>query len=394
MPTMIVRSFVILTCFAVALAAADAHTAEFTPNPSGFEIRRGVNLSHWLSQCFGWSPRPTFITEKDLRFIKSLGYDHVRIPVDEKELWTEDGRLEETALAFLTRSLDWCAKHDLRAIVDLHTVRAHHFNAPVEGGRITLWTDVKAQDNFLELWQQLSARLARYSVSMVAYEIMNEPVASDPEDWNRLVSRTVAAIRSREPGRVLVLGSNRWQMPDTFPSLKVPEGDRNIVLSTHTYAPLIFTHYKAHWTPLKTYSGAVHYPGPPISDADFEAYADRKSPLIAERLQDARVPYDRQQLQAVLAPAIRRAHELKLQLYCGEFGCLPTVARQDRLQYYSDIVAVFEANGMAWANWDYKGDFGIVGFDRDKFANLAPDAGLIEALLHTGRPLPAYPSQD
>ena len=26
-------------------------------NPSGFEIKRGTNLSHWLSQDFGWVPK-------------------------------------------------------------------------------------------------------------------------------------------------------------------------------------------------------------------------------------------------------------------------------------------------------------------------------------------------
>ena len=85
---------VTLAAAAVAGAAPPARPrARGIPNPSGFEIRRGVNLSHWLSQCFGWSPRPTFITEDDVRFIASLGFDHVRIPIDEKELWTEDGRL-------------------------------------------------------------------------------------------------------------------------------------------------------------------------------------------------------------------------------------------------------------------------------------------------------------
>ena len=50
-------------------------------NPSGFQIHRGVNLSHWLSQNFGWSPKATFITEQDIKFIDSIGYDHVRIPL-------------------------------------------------------------------------------------------------------------------------------------------------------------------------------------------------------------------------------------------------------------------------------------------------------------------------
>ncbi|MBN1781647.1 hypothetical protein JW948_11010, partial [bacterium] len=49
-------------------------------NPSGFEIMRGVNLSHWLSQDFGWEPKYEYIQEKDIQFIESIGYDHVRIP--------------------------------------------------------------------------------------------------------------------------------------------------------------------------------------------------------------------------------------------------------------------------------------------------------------------------
>src|SRR4051812_16236603 len=60
-------------------------------NPSGFQIHRGTNLSHWLSQDFGWAPRDEFITQTDIRYIARAGFDHVRLPVDEKELWQEDG---------------------------------------------------------------------------------------------------------------------------------------------------------------------------------------------------------------------------------------------------------------------------------------------------------------
>jgi endoglucanase len=380
-------------CAAVLAPAQQRRPITLTPNPSGFEMRRGVNLSHWLSQCFGWSPRATFITERDIAFIASLGYDHVRIPIDEKELWAEDGTPSAEAFAYLTRCLDWCVKHKLKAVIDLHVLRAHYFNAPKEGGKITLWTDPAAQENLLKLWKDLGERIGRFPVDQLAYEIMNEPVADDHEDWNRLVARAITSIRSREPGRVLVVGSNIWQTPPTFPFLKVPENDRNIILSVHTYAPMAFTHHKASWTPLKTYTGPVRYPGQPIADEDLARYADRDLPQNAGDLREARLFFDRQRLQEVLAPAVARAKELKLQLYCGEFGCLPTVDRKQRLAYYTDIVSVFEANDMAWANWDYKGDFGIVSFDREKARDLGRDEGLIQALLGTARPVPAFPPQ-
>ncbi len=85
--------------------------------------------------------------------------------------------------------------------------------------------------------------------------------------------------------------------------------------------------------------------------------------------------------QQELAPAIARARELGLQLYCGEFGCLPTVPRADRLAYYRDFIGTLEQNGIAWANWEYKGDFGLFEWHREKTLTGAPDVELIDALL-------------
>jgi endoglucanase len=386
------RVFLLLLLVAAALAPAqERRDFRVTPKPARFEIRRGVNLSHWLSQCFGWSPRATFITEDDIRFIARVGYDHVRIPIDEKELWAADGRPSEEAFGYLTRALDWCARHKLRAIVDLHTIHAHHFNAANEGGQNTLWRDPAAQENFLRLWADIGAHVGRYPVDMVAYEIMNEAVAEDHEDWNRLLARAAASIRAREPRRVLVIGSNMWQIARTFPYLKVPENDPNVILSVHTYVPLIFTHYKASWMPTKTYEGPVRYPGPPLTKEDLEGYKDRGIPAVAQWLQDSRDDYGPDRLFRELEPAVSRAKALGLQLYLGEFGCLPTVPRRDRLAYYADLVGVVEAHDMAWANWDYKGDFGIMGFDRQKMHTLEPDTDLIRTLLGKGRDVPSFP---
>ena len=52
-----------------------------------------------------------------------------------------------------------------------------------------------------------------------------------------------------------------------------------------------------------------------------------------------------------------------LPLYCGEYGCLPTIPRAMRMQWYKDAVRVMEERGIAHAAWDCKGHFGII--DRD-----------------------------
>jgi len=367
--------------FTAFVSEAEAALPSAPTNPAGFVIRRGTNLSHWLSQDFGWQPRRVWITENDLRFIARAGFDHVRLPIDEKEMWRDDGTPNEEAFSLLLQAIGWARANHLRVIVDLHTVRTHHFNAANEGGHNTLFTDPKAQQAFLDLWRQLSARLHDQPVDAVAYEIMNEPVADDPEDWNALVATAHAAIRKLEPGRVLVIGSNRWQIPQTLPLLKVPADDRNIILSTHTYSPLLFTHYTAEWTPAKIYTGPVRYPGPVVPEKNYAWLMQHLQGNQTDLIANAKDNWGPERIAQELEPAIRRARELGLQLYCGEFGCLPSVPRADRLAYYRDLVSTMEAHGMAWANWEYKGDFGLLEWHGPKLSTGAPDNELIDALL-------------
>ncbi len=369
-------------CAVLGAAADTTKPAPAPANPAGFAIHRGTNLSHWLSQDFGWAPRTEWITENDIRYIASLGFDHVRLPVDEIVLWKDDGSPDETAFALLESALGWIRSAKLRVIVDLHSVRAHHFNASNEGGHNTLWTDPKAQETFLDLWRQLSERLKKYPADFLAYEIMNEPTAPDPEDWNKLVARSMEQIRKAEPNRVVVLGGNMWQIPQMLPLLKVPAGDKNIILSLHTYAPLLLTHHKASWVPapIRDYPGPVAYPGPIVDAATFAKLLESYPKNQYNFLDSSTDNWGPERLRQEIEPAIIQAKKLGLQLYCGEFGCLPTVPRAARLAYYRDLIGVFEANGIAWANWEYKGDFGIAEWHGLKSLDGAPDVQLIDAL--------------
>jgi len=382
MKTMFKKSGFAMICLIAAGFVSCSLTSKEQPmNPSGFQIKRGVNLSHWLSQDFGWSPKYTYINENDMRFIDSVGYDHVRIPIDEQEMWDENGKPVAKAFECLENCLQWCAKYDLRAIVDLHIVRAHHFNAANEGGENILWTDSTAQKNFTDLWVRLSGVLSKHPNSTVAYEILNEAVAPDHEDWNKLMNKAVAAIRKLEPDRVIVIGANMWQIAPNLQFLRLPKNDRNIILSFHTYSPLAFTHYKADWTPIKFYKGPVHYPGQIITKADYKKYVDTTNTRLVANLQDAGDIWNKDRLVEVFRPGLEFAKSKNLQLYCGEFGCMPTVDRKERLQFYSDMISALEENGVAWCNWEYKGDFGLYFFDAEKKVSLEPDFELIRTLL-------------
>lgn len=364
-----------------ALASCGRKAPEPPLNPSGFSIRRGVNLSHWLSQDFGWAPKYTSVREKDIRFIRNIGYDHVRIPIDEMEMWDESGKPIAEAFRNLSDCLGWCEAAGLSAIVDLHILRSHHFNASNEGGRNTLWTDSTEQNHFVGLWMQLSDSLRSWPVNRVAYELLNEAVAPEHEDWNKLLNKAVDAIRSREPDRVLVIGPNMWQIAPNLRHLRLPEGDRNIILSFHTYSPLAFTHYRADWTSFKSYAGNVRYPGVIVSEADWEKFIAPMDTNVQNTIAEARESWDRDRLVGVFRDGLAFARSKNLQLYCGEFGCMPTVDREQRLKFYEDQVAAFEENGVAWCNWEYKGDFGIYTWDSAAKQSLDPDSAFIAVLL-------------
>ncbi len=374
----------IVFCFIFLMTMTTAMNANESKNPSGFEIERGINLSHWLSQDFGWAPRLEWITENDIQYIAHLGFDHVRLPVDEIELWDEEGKQITEAFELMKSALGWCQDNNLNVIVDLHTVRAHHFNSgeAKEGGN-TLWTDPEEQEHFVDLWRQLSEHLKDYPNDFLAYEIMNEPTAEDPEDWNKLIAKSMEFIRSVEPDRVLIFGGNMWQIPQFLPVLFVPEGDKNIILSFHTYEPLMFTHHTANWIegPIQTFPGPVSYPGPIIDRETFDRLAPGaahfRHPLEEKFVDD----WGPKRIKEEIQPAIDRAKELGLQLYCGEFGCLPSVEREDRLAYYTDLIGVFRANDIAYANWEYKGDFGIYEWLGLESLTGAPDIDLIKILV-------------
>lgn len=74
---------------AIVLALLIAVPA-FSRNQNDFAIKRGINLSHWLSQGYARGRmREQRVTETDIKLLKEAGFDHVRIPIDEEQFWDE-----------------------------------------------------------------------------------------------------------------------------------------------------------------------------------------------------------------------------------------------------------------------------------------------------------------
>lgn len=347
-----------------------------------FELHRGTNISHWLSQSTRrGEERVAWFTQDDVRHIAGLGFDHIRLPFDEEQLWDEQGNLEPEALQLLESALDWCQEAGLRVVLDLHILRSHHF---ISREQPALFTDPEEAQRFAGLWRSLSQRLHERPTDQVAYELLNEAVAQDPAAWNRVAHTAYRALRELEPERTIVLGSNEWNSPHTYDQLEVPSGDPNLILTFHFYEPAPVTHYRAHWTPIGRYTGPVQYPGPPIppegldqARAIFGELAETRglsADQVERRFREATAPYTRASMEGSIAKPLAARAATGLPLYCGEFGCIELCPHEVRSAWYRDIVWVFKEHGIAWANWDYKGGFGII-------TPSGRDTGIAELLL-------------
>ena len=333
-----------------------------------FDLRRGTNISHWLSQSTRrGQERKDWFQEVDVMRIADMGFDHVRLPFDEEQLWDEQGNLDPESLDLMEAAIDWCERADLRIVLDLHILRSHHF---IHTEEPPLFTDPEEAQRFAGLWRDISDRMKQRPNDRVAYELLNESVAEDSDDWNRVSRTAYDAIRSLEPERTVVLGSNRWNSPDTFDQLEVPADDPNLILTFHFYKPSVVTHYTAPWTPIGRYDGPIRYPGALVPQDRVDevraviAQKGRDRNLseaeIERRVNETLDQYDRAAMIRDISEPLAVREDTGLPLYCGEFGCYQRCPQDIRAAWYKDIISVFGRFNIAWANWDYKGGFGII----------------------------------
>ncbi len=322
--------------------------------PNGFNIRTGVNLGLWLSSSEKrGQEREQFILQSDFDTIASIGFDHIRLPIDEVQFWDEKMEKQPEAFTLMHNAINWAIENKLRIIINLHIIRSHHF---FKAESNTLWKDSREQDKLINLWKQLSAELKKYPNDYVAYELLNEPVAENHDDWNKLLGRLVKSIREIEKERTLVIGSNLFQGVETFPYLKVPGGDKNIILTFHYYRPYALTFYKTPWSDLKDYNGKVYYPGEVVPEVELVNYSNE----YKEKIKWAIGYYDKNTIQNDINIAIEVARGLKLPLYCGEYGVYPTAPKDAALRWYQDLTDIFRENNIAFCHWNYNADFPIV----------------------------------
>ncbi len=169
------------------------------------------------TKAFWTEYRERYIGEDDIRFIKSVGFNAVRIPLHWDLFMSEDGAIEGPGWALLDRVIGWAKAAGLYVIVDLHAAPGgqtgiNHDDGP---GYPLMFYVPHDRDLTVKLWQAIAQRYAG-DPTILGYDLLNEPIAPyhDIATLNPRLEpfykRITEAIRAVDPGRVAILAAGQW----------------------------------------------------------------------------------------------------------------------------------------------------------------------------------------
>src|SRR5215212_1892377 len=191
------------------------------------------------AEAFWTEYRERYIAEDDIRFIKSVGFNTVRIPLHWDLFMTADGTMTGPGWTLLDRVLGWVRAAGLYAIVDIHAAPGgqtgiNHDDGP---GYPLMFYVPRHRDLTVALWQAIAKRYAG-NPAILGYDILNEPIAPyhDVATLNPRLEpfyrEVTTAIRDVDPGRIVFLAGGQWS--SSFDMFGPPFAD-NLAYTYHSF---------------------------------------------------------------------------------------------------------------------------------------------------------------
>lgn len=308
--------------------------------------QKGINLGGWLSQCEHTKQHyDTFLTKKDLHWIKEHGYDHVRLPVDYELLVTDHGEWKEDGFSYIDRCISWCKEEGLYMILDLHKTKGYTFDEPKSA--YNFFKDPSLTEFFLNIWEEIARRYKNEKI--IAFELLNEIVPYDVADqWNRIAEKAIERIRVITKDTYILVGGVCYNSISTVPLLKIARRE-NVVYTFHCYEPFIFTHQEAEWVDCIPKGIKVKYP------ESFDEVKTNLAGSIQQLLKERNInEFGKEFFEALFEQAINYAKEQKVPLYCGEYGVICYADELSKSRWFQDIEEVFGKYKIGHASWNYK----------------------------------------
>ncbi len=322
--------------------------------------QKGINLGGWLSQgSLERSHIENFITEDDIKRIKEIGCDHLRLPVDFENIYDEKAQKPvEIGYEFIDKCIEMCKKCELNVVLDLHKAPGYTFDDQEYSANF--FKDTKLQNVFLDIWDNLSKRYAKYS-DMMMFEMLNEVTSFDViDEWNDLALRCIKVIRKNAPKVKILYGGVGYSSVTAVKYIPAPY-DENIVFNVHCYEPMVFSHQGAYWMEKMDLCLGMPYP---VDEKKYH-YAYENVPSIKYSLlgdaDNALKLLKKDFFINLFKEAVECAEKYNVPLYCGEYGVIDQADPASTLNWIKDINNAFRHYGIGRALWSYKKmDFGLI----------------------------------
>jgi len=183
---------------------------------------------------------------------------------------------------------------------------------------------------------------------------------------NQIYPEAIRQLRLTNRDRTLFLGPGQWNglgelKIESSTSLLLPDNDTNLIAMVHCYDPYYFTHQGAEWALPDTATTGVLYPGPP--PVPLQPHPSITHPWVLDwfRLYNTRAtssnPSSRWAFVANLQAARAWSDYYGRPVHLGEFGCYEKADPQSRVNFYREIRAVMDQQGLGWTMWDWKAGF-------------------------------------
>lgn len=312
-------SFMMLANFANA-QGVDAHK-------QNEKLGRGVNIIGY-DRAFWKDKDHGRFKENYFKMIKEAGFSNIRVNLHAFSRMDANYQFDAEWL----KTLDWVVEKGLEAhlmvILDMH--------------EYTRMADdpVGKKEMFLSVWRQLAPRY-KDAPDDVIFEVLNEPNQKLTADmWNEYLAEAVKIIRETNPTRTLIIGPANWNGIESLPTLKLPEDDKNIIVTVHFYHPMEFTHQGAPWTnDYKNLSG-IKWTG----TQEEKEMIDAKFKFAADWSKTSNRP-----------------------IFLGEFGAYDKGDMDSRARYTAYVARTAEKYGFSWAYWQFDSDFIVYDIDKEQW---------------------------
>lgn len=273
---------------------------------------------------FTRSFRDIFIQKSDIRKIKEWGANCIRVPFNYRLIEFEDRpfSLNEEGLEYLDRIVEWCIKHSLYCILDMHAApgaQNQDWHADCSG-KPEFFTSEVNKDRYLRLWHFIADRYKDIS-AIAGYDVLNEPVVNIANEGivKDLYGRVTKEIRDADKRHIIFLEGNQWAVRLGF--LGKPS-DANTAYSAHAYPP---ADYVQNWARGLSYPGKVYG-----------------------------IMWSRESFEALAEPYREFVDECEVPLYIGEFGINWRDGCYGELKWVHDALDIFKKHGFSWTYWTYK----------------------------------------